>query len=74
MAKKKNSKNKQEHCDEMSSGELPKQTAKKKKSTFQSLPSLPLPNKVIHPRQFIPPVIEGEDVPDDTPTPPVDPD
>ena len=73
MAQEKNSKNKKQDPDS-SSGELPKQTAKKKKTPFLSLPPLPLPGKTIHPRQVIPPVTKGKDVPDDTPTPPVDPD
>ena len=74
MAQKKKSTEKEECPDPMSSGEMPKQTSKKRKSTFLSLPSLPLPDKKIHPRQVIPPVKEGKDVPDNTPTPPVDPD
>lgn len=74
MAKKKKSKDKQEPPESMSSGELPKQASRKKKSSFRSLPPLPLPGKQIHPRQVIPPVNEGEEVPDITPTPPVEPD
>jgi len=74
MAQKKNSKNKEDYPDSMSSGEMPKQTSKKKKISFHSLPPLPLPGKEIHPRQVIPPVTEGKKIPDDTPTPPVDPD
>jgi len=75
MTQKKKSKNKDD-CppDSMSSGEIPKQSAKKKKISFHSLPPLPLPERKIHPRQVIPPVKEGKEIPDDTPTPPVDPD
>jgi len=74
MAQKKKSKDKEECSDAMSSGEMPKQTSKKKKISFHSLPPLPLPDKKIHPRQAIPPVKEGKEIPDNTPTPPVDPD
>jgi hypothetical protein len=74
MAQKKNSKDKEECPDPMSSGEMPKQTSKKKKISFHSLPTLPLPDKEIHRRQVIPPVTEGKKTPDNTPTPPVDPD
>jgi hypothetical protein len=74
MAQKKNSKDKEECPDPMSSGEMPKQSSKKKKISFHSLPPLPLPDKKIHPRQVIPPVTEGKKTPDNTPTPPVDPD
>ena len=74
MAKKQNSKDKQECPDSMSSGGLPQQTSKKQKSTLSSLPALPLPDKKIHPRQYIPPVSDGKKVSDKTPTPPVDPD
>ena len=74
MAQKKNKKNSDECSDSMSSGEMPKQTSKKKKISFHYLPPLPLPDKKIHPRQVIPPVTEGKDIPDNTPTPPVDPD
>jgi hypothetical protein len=74
MTQKKNTKDKEECPDPMSSGEMPKQTSKKKKISFHSLPTLPLPGKEIHPRQVIPPVTEGKKTPDNTPTPPVDPD
>ena len=74
MAPKKKSKNNEECSDPMSSGEMPKQTSKKKKISFHSLPPLPLPDKKIHPRQVIPPVTKGKEIPDNTPTPPVDPD
>ena len=73
MAKKAKPKSKDESPDPMSSGEVPKQTAKEKKISLHSLPPLPLPDKEIHPRQVIPPVREGKETPDHTPSPPVDP-
>ena len=73
MGKKERSPNKEESPDSMSSGELPQQKSKEKKISLHSLPPLPLPDKKIHPRQVIPPVSEGKETPDHTPSPPVDP-
>jgi hypothetical protein len=73
MAKKKQPKSKKKADGSISSGEIPKQSSKKKKAHFSSLPSLSLPGKKIHPRQVIPPVAKGKHVPDNTSSFPIDP-
>jgi hypothetical protein len=55
----------------MDTGDLPKQTEKEAQAEFHSQPSAK-PSNEIHPRQFIPPVPNGADIPDDTPSPPVE--
>lgn len=74
MAKKKQPRNKKKSTGLTSDGELPKQVSKKKKVPFLSFPALSLPGKKIHPRQVIPPVVKGKQVPDDTPSTATDPD
>jgi hypothetical protein len=58
--------------DPMASGEMPEQTEKEVHVEYNRLPSTPPPGQVIHPRQKIPPVPEGEDVADASPSPPVE--
>lgn len=57
---------------EPSPGELPKQRAKEIHVHYNPSPPPRPPKQKIHPRQKIPPVPEGEKVPDTTPWPPVD--
>ena len=74
MGKKRAAKEKQSSSDSFSSGEMPKQRFKEKKVPYVSSP-IPLPpGKKIHTRQVIPPVPVNKNVPDKTPSPPVDPD
>jgi hypothetical protein len=53
-------------------GEVSEQSAKEIQVHYRPAPSPPPPDQKIHPRQIIPPVPEGEEVPDDTPSPPVE--
>lgn len=58
--------------ESISTGELPKQSGKEVQVHYDPSPSPPPPDQKIHPRQKIPPVPEGEKVPDNTPSSPVD--
>ena len=57
---------------EMSTGELPEQSEKETDVPHWKSPPPPPPGHKIHERQYIPPVSEGEEVTDDTPSPPVE--
>ena len=59
-------------AESMSTGEMPKQSRKKIHVDYRPSPSPPPPHQKIHPRQKIPLVPEGEEVPDNTPSPPVE--
>jgi hypothetical protein len=52
--------------------ELPEQTRKEVRARYWKSPVPLPPEQEIHQRQHIPPVPEGEEVPDDTPSPPVE--
>ncbi|HEX8070471.1 MAG TPA: hypothetical protein VF546_11000 [Pyrinomonadaceae bacterium] len=52
--------------------ELPQQTGKEVHVPYWETPAPPPPGQEIHPRQHIPPVPAGEEVPDDAPSPPVE--
>ena len=56
--------------DSLSTDELPKQTGKETHVRYRDSP-VRSPERHIHERTKIPPVPEGEQVPDDTPSPPV---
>jgi hypothetical protein len=56
----------------VSTGELPRQKGKKVQVDYSPSPPPPPKDQKIHPRQKIPPVPEGEKVPDKTPSSPVD--
>lgn len=56
----------------LSSGEMPEQSGKEVIVHYRPEPAKPKSVREIHPRQKIPPVPEGEEVPDDTPSPPVE--
>jgi hypothetical protein len=56
----------------LSTGDLPIQSPKKIQIRYRPSPSPRPPDKKIHPRQKIPPVPEGEEVPDENPSPPVE--
>lgn len=71
---KKVSGKKQPSSDALSSGDIPKQSSKETKVPYVSLPTPLPPGKKIHRRQVVPPVPEDREVPDDNPSPPVDPD
>ena len=58
--------------ESLSTGEIPKQSRKKIHVHYRRSPSPPPPDQKIHPRQKIPPVHEGGEVPDNTPSPPVE--
>jgi hypothetical protein len=62
----------QPSSESLTTGEMPRQLGKEVHVRYQPTPSPPPPDKKIHPRQKIPPVPEGEKVPDKTPSPPVD--
>ncbi len=66
-----NKKSKPVTPESLSTGEIPKQSRKAIHARYRRSPS-PRPDKKIHPRQKIPPVPEGEEVPDNTPSPPVE--
>lgn len=53
-------------------GELPPQSEKEVRVPYWDTPPPPPPGHDIRPRQIIPPVPEGEENPDDTPSPPVE--
>lgn len=53
-------------------GELPKQSEKKVRVPYQKWPPPLPPDQEIHPRQRIPEPPPGEEVSDDTPSPPVE--
>ncbi len=53
-------------------GELPEQSDKEVRVPYWKTPPPLPPEKKIHPRQIIPPPPEGEEIPDDTPSPPVE--
>jgi hypothetical protein len=50
----------------------PDQSAREVKVNYRNSPPARPPGKEIHPRQIIPAVPEGKEVPDDTPSPPVE--
>jgi hypothetical protein len=57
--------------ESLSTGEIPKQSRKAIHVRYRRSPSS-RPDKKIHPRQKMPPVPEGEEMPDHTPSPPVE--
>ena len=64
--------NKNEKCEEPATGELPEQVGKEVRVPYWKSPP-PVPSgHDIPPRQYIPMVPEGEEVPDDTPSGPVE--
>jgi hypothetical protein len=58
--------------ESLPTGELPEQTEKEVRVRYWKTPAPLPPEHEIHKRQHIPPVPEGEEVPDDTPSPPVE--
>ena len=58
--------------ESLSTDELPKQSGKEVRARYWESPVPPPPEHEIHPRAHIPPVPEGEEVPDDTPSRPVE--
>jgi hypothetical protein len=56
----------------MCSGDIPEQAGKETYVDYQPVPSPPPSGKRIHPRRKTPPVPEGEEVPDRTPSPPIE--
>jgi hypothetical protein len=58
--------------ESMQTDELPVQSEKEVRVRYWESPAPLPPGHEIHPRQYIPPVPEGEEVPDDTPSPPVE--
>jgi hypothetical protein len=54
------------------SGEIPEQVQKEVQVNYRPKPSRRPAGRDIHPRQNIPAVPEGKEVPDPTPSPPVD--
>jgi hypothetical protein len=56
----------------LSTDELPEQTGQEVQVHYQPTPPRSRADHEIHPRVPIPPVPEGEEVPDDSPSPPVD--
>ncbi|MFN2455688.1 MAG: hypothetical protein ABR577_15870 [Pyrinomonadaceae bacterium] len=68
----------EERCDSSDSSEslatddVPEQTGREVNAHYWDLPPPPPTGKKIHERQYIPPVPAGEEVPDETPSAPVD--
>jgi hypothetical protein len=60
-----------ESPESMITGNLPEQIGEETQGELVAKPDAQAGSK-IHPRQIIPPLPEGEHVPDDTPSPPVD--
>lgn len=58
--------------ESLSTGEMPAQTGNEVQIKYRPSPSPPPPDQKIHPRQKIPAVPEGEEVPDNTPSPPIE--
>jgi hypothetical protein len=56
----------------LSTDEMPEQSGKEVHINYTPRPAPPPPDHKIHPRNQIPPVPEGEEVPDKTPSPPID--
>jgi hypothetical protein len=67
-----NRENKPHPPDSLVTDELPEQTSKKAQVRLRKSPVPRPPDHQIHERAQIPPVPEGENVPDETPSPPVD--
>ncbi len=61
-----------EDPDSLTTDELPAQTGKEVQVRYRDSPVRQSPDKRIHERAQIPRVPEGEKVPDETPSPPVD--
>ena len=57
--------------DSISSSDIPTQEATETHVYYQPAPAS-APIHKIHPRQPIPPMKEGEEIPDDTPSPPTE--
>jgi hypothetical protein len=57
--------------ESLPTGELPEQSGKEVRVPYWDSPAPPPVGHEIHPRQYIPPPPEGEEVADDTPSPPV---
>ena len=74
MSKRKKSKPvKPPTAEPMSVSEIPPQTGEEIQVQYDQIPPPPPPNQKIHPRRKLPPVPEGEEVPDKNPSPPVEP-
>lgn len=58
--------------DSLKTDELPEQPGKEAKVRYRESPAPRPPKHQIHERAQIPPVPEGEMVPDETPSPPVE--
>jgi hypothetical protein len=63
----------EEKCEPETSStvELPEQAEKEVQVPYWKTPPPPPSGQKIHPRSYIPPVPEGEEVPDETPSGPV---
>ncbi|MDQ5844156.1 MAG: hypothetical protein M3539_02545 [Acidobacteriota bacterium] len=55
----------------LTTDELPEQSGKEAQVRYRDAPAPPPPGQKIHERPHIPPIPEGEEVPDKTPSPPV---
>ena len=69
---KKNIQDPQAESNELSSGDIPEQTGKEVNIPYSSTPHATPKDKKIHPRNKMPPLPKGEDVPDDQPSPPLE--
>jgi len=56
----------------LDTGKMPEQTGQEAQIKYKPSPAAPSFNREIHPRQPVPPVPEGESVPDKCPSPPVE--
>jgi hypothetical protein len=63
---------KSEPPESLPAGEVPEQCEKEVRVPYWKSPPPRPAGHEIHPRQYIPLVPEGEEVPDETPSPPVD--